>query len=507
MQETAVETPPLTQRQIRIVFAGMIGAMGLSSLDGTVVNTALATIVGELGGGGYESYAWVGTAYLLTSTVVTPLFAKLSDVYGRKLFVQLSMLIFIGGSLLCGVAQSMFALVVARAIQGIGGGGIGAMSMVVIADIVPPRERGRYMGAFMSVFAFSSVAGPLIGGFFTESLTWRWLFFINLPLGLASMWLSTSALKLPVQRRRTDIDLPGALMLTVFLALTVLVISWSSETYGWLGRPSVTMLGVAAVMLAAFLWWEPRAVAPIVPLRLFRNRVLQTVLPLLMIAGAIISAVSAFIPLFLQSVTGVSPTVSGLLMTPMMAGLTFTGVFIGRRLALTGRYRRYPIVGMTAAAAGLFVLTGLDPHASGVVRALVGMFLLGNAIGATMPVGSLAVQNAVDPADTGVASSLVILFRSLGSTISLAMFQAVLNSRTRAELGNDPTLLGYLRVPRRISSLPEPARTTLMNGISNAISHLFAVALVLAGIGFVISLFVEERELRGHAAPVPTEVG
>jgi len=486
--------PVYTRRQIWLVYSGLMMAMFLSALDGTALGTALVTIVTELEGA--RAYTWIGTAYLLTSTTCTPLFAKLSDIYGRRLLTLSAIGIFIVGSVLCGLAGTMTQLVLFRGLQGVGGGGINAMAFLVIADMISPRERGRYMGAFMSMFAVASVAGPLIGGFLTESVDWRWIFFINVPLGLVALGVCAWSLRMPRERKPASVDVPGAALLTGSISLLILAVAWASEELGWLAPPTLLMLAGALFMLGGFIWWEPRAKSPIVPMHLFDDRIIKVVLPLAAIAGGMIATASAFMPLFMQSVTGVSPTNSGLLMAPMMGGITVASILTGRRMSATGKYRSYPIAGMALAIAGMAMLVFVEDSTTGLTLGIVGMTILGASIGATMPVMSLASQNAVDQADIGAVSSMTILFRSVGSTLALAGFGALYNARIAAELDGDPRLLALRDNVRGMRNLPEPDRTTLLDAVTATVSYVFAVALVLTVAGFILAFFLEERELR-----------
>lgn len=486
----------ITPRQIKLVYAGMMTAVMLSALDGTIVNTALTTIVSDLGG--LRAYTWVSTSYLLTSTATTPLFGKLSDIYGRKRFVTISIVVFILGSLLCALSGSMAMLVGARAVQGIGSGGIMAMSYVVIADIVSPRDRGKYVGAFMSVFAVSSVAGPLLGGFFVEQLSWEWIFLVNIPIGIIALGVTNSSLKLPFVSRKADIDYLGALLLTAAVTTIILVFSWTSEEYGWTSGRNLGLIALFALVLAAFLWWEPRSSSPIMPLRLFRNPTMIVVLPMITILGALLMAVGTFMPLFLQAVSGISPTNSGLLSVPMMGATTIAGLYVGRRTSTTGRYKQWPIRGTLVAVIGLLCLTLIKNTAFGITMAMVGMFLVGLCVGASMPVSTLAVQNSIDFADLGIASSMVILFRSLGNVISLAACGALVNAQLKAKLSAENQK--YLRRPREIKFLPDPPKSDVLNAMTDSISMVFKVMVPIAIIAFVLTLFLEERPLRETTA-------
>ena len=483
----------LPKRQIYLVYAAMMMATALSALDGTIINTAMTTIIGELGG--LRAYTWVGTAYLLTSTVATPLFGKFSDLFGRRNFTQIAIGTFVIGSLLCAVANSMTLLVIGRGIQGIGGGGIMAMSVVVIADIISPRERGRYVGAFMSVYAIASVAGPLLGGFFVDQLNWRWIFLINIPLGIVASAMVHSSLRIPFVKRETKVDVLGALLLVSFITSLVLMISWVSEEWGWSSSPTVAVGALTATLLAGFLWWEPRASDPILPLHLFKNRIVQMVIPMVALVGALITAVGAFMPLFLQAVSGVSPMNSGLLMVPMMGGITFTSIWVGRRIATTGRYKIWPILGMICGIAGTVAMTFINDSPVAITAAVIGMVFVGFATGATMPTGTLVVQNSVDVRDLGIASSVTVLCRSLGQTIALAAFGAIFNAQVIGKIEDE-----YLRTPRTINNLPEPARSNAINVITDGVQAVFMWAVPLAVLAFICTLFIVELPLRQQTA-------
>ena len=287
--------------------------------------------------GGLSSYAWIGTAYLLTSTVSNALFGKLSDLYGRRVMFQASIVAFIIGSIGCAVAQSMSMLVISRGVQGIGGGGLMSMAFVIIGDTVPPRERGRYVGMITSVFAVGSVVGPLVGGFFTEQLSWRWIFIVNIPIGIIALIITSAALKIPFQRRDRSVDYLGAALLTSAVTCLILLLSWSSEEYGWTSSLSVALGAAAALLGIAFVYWEQRAEEPVMPLHLFKIDVIRVTVPLVAFAGTIIYGANAFIPLFLQAVTGVSPTKSGLLLVPIMAGVTTASIGTGRLTTRSGK--------------------------------------------------------------------------------------------------------------------------------------------------------------------------
>jgi EmrB/QacA subfamily drug resistance transporter len=490
-----IENTPfsLSARDVRMVYAAMMAATALSALNASTVGTALTTIVGDLGG--IRAYTWVSTSYMLTSTVVTPLFGKFSDLYGRKPLIQLSIVVFLLGSVMCALAPSMTMLVIARAIQGIGSGGIQAMSFVVIADIVSPRDRGKYVGAFTSIWAITSVAGPLVGGLIVATASWRWIFLVNLPFGVLALVMIHRFLHLPTIRRDTKIDTLGATLLTGGVASMILTISWISEEYGWSSLPTVAMLCATIALLSGFLVWEPHAVNPMLPLHLFKNHTIQRVVPMVTLVAATMSLVGSFMPLFLQSVTGVSPTNSGLLLVPMMIGLTLSSFYVGRWTTKTGRYRIYPIVGTAFLIVGLAMLTLIEDSGRGIMFAMVGTMFIGICTGASMPVSTTAIQNSVDVQDMGVATSLSVLCRSLGSTISLAAFGSLLNAQVLGKVKDE-----YIQKPRLINALPEPARTETITVVSDAIVLIYQLAVPLAIIAFVFAYAVKEIPLRTHAA-------
>ena len=476
-----------------MVYAAMMAAVGLSALNGSTVSTALTTIISDIGG--IKAYTWVSTSYLLTSTAATPLFGKFSDLYGRKRFTQFAIVIFLLGSLLCSLAQNMGMLVFARAVQGIGSGGAMAMSFIVIADIVPPRERGRYVGAFTSIFALSSVAGPLIGGLIVDNTSWRWIFIVNMPFGVFALWMTQRHLRLPVIRRDTSIDTVGALLLVSGVATLILALSWSPGQFGWGSTQTVGMTVASVVLIVVFLWWEPRVTNPIVPMHLFRNHTVQVMVPMVTLISAAMTTVSTFMPLFLQAVTGVSPTNSGLLLVPMMLGMTAASTYVGKRITVTGHYRVWPIAGAVAGSAGMVLVSLVDNNGTRIAVSLLGMALMGLCVGGTMPTSTTAIQNSVAVRDLGVASSLSQLCRNLGSTIAVAAYGAVLNQLLLGRV--DPKLL---RAPRTINKLPEPGRSQALDAISHGITTVFRWAVPMLVVALVLTVMVRELPLRQHAA-------
>ena len=478
-----------SRRQILIIFSGLMAGMSLAALDGTAVNTALATMIADLGG--LSAYAWIGTSYLLTSTVANALFGKLSDIYGRKRLFQIAIITFLIGSVGCGVAQSMLTLIISRGVQGIGGGGLMAIAFVIIGDVVPPRERGRYVGLITSVFAVGSVVGPLMGGFFVEQLNWRWIFFINIPIGLVALVVTSRALRMPVQRLDRQVDYLGAALLTGSVTCLILFLSWSSTEYGWGSTLSVVLAIAAALQAVGFVAWEKRASEPIMPLHLFRIDVLRVTIPLVTFVGAIIYGANAFIPLYLQAITGYSPTNSGLLLVPIMVGVTLMSISTGRRMAVTGKYKHWPIFGAASLSIGMVLLSQMSQSGLGLASALVGMFCVGVGIGSIMPTATLATQNAVEWSDLGVASSVITFFRTLGGVVGLAAFGALLNSRIEGQIDEK-----YLQAPREIKNLEEPLRGDVLRVLGDGITNLYAVAIPIAIVVLIIAIRLPERPLR-----------
>ena len=409
-------------REIKIVLPGLLMAILLAMLDQLIVGTALPRIVGELGGVAHLS--WVVTAYVLAATVTTPLYGKLGDLYGRKKLFITAIVIFLVGSALSGLAQSMTMLIAFRALQGLGAGGLMVGAIAILGELVSPRERGKYMGYIMAVMMIATIGGPLAGGFITDHFSWRWVFYINLPLGGAALVYLSRVLKLPAHRTEHVIDYLGAALLAVAATSIVLVTTWGGSEYAW-GSPEIiglAVVGVAAV--AAFLWAESRAVEPMLPLHLFRIRNFSLVAALSFLVGLAMFGAITFLPLYQQTVQGASATVSGLLLTPMMIGVMVTSIIAGQVTSKTGRYKILPILGSVGMGAGMFLLTLLGPATS---RVTSGLFLvvLGLGMGLLMQTTSLMAQNSVELKDIGVASSSRIFFQQIGGSIGVSVFGAL----------------------------------------------------------------------------------
>ncbi|MGW3953339.1 DHA2 family efflux MFS transporter permease subunit [Streptomyces sp. NPDC004752] len=484
----------------------------LAALDQTIVSTALPTIVSDLGG--LDHLSWVVTAYLLASTAATPLWGKLGDQYGRKRLFQLAIVIFLVGSMLCGMARDMPQLIAFRALQGLGGGGLIVLSMAIVGDIVPPRERGRYQGLFGAVFGTTSVLGPLLGGLLTEHLSWRWVFYVNLPVGIVALAVIATSLRIPRRTAHHVIDYLGTSLIAAVATCLVLVASLGGTTWAW-GSPQIIGLVVLGVVLAVvFVGVERRAAEPVLPLDLFRIRTFTLAALISFIVGFAMFGAMTYLPTFLQVVHGISPTMSGVHMLPMVVGLMLSSTVSGQIVSRTGRWKVFPIAGTGVTTIGLLLLHRLDEHSSTAVMSTY-FFVLGLGLGLVMQVLVLIVQNAVSYEDLGVATSGATFFRSIGASFGVAIFGTVFASRLGTELaaafrglhlppGVTP---GALRAdPRGIGLLSPPLRPAALHAFSASITDVFLYAAPVAVLGFVLAWFLKEDRLRvSVTAPDGTE--
>jgi EmrB/QacA subfamily drug resistance transporter len=487
-------TGQLSHREILTVFSGLVLGMLLAALDQTIVATALPTITGELGG--LNHLSWVITSYLLATTVSTPLYGKLGDLYGRKRLFQAAIIVFLVGSLLCGAAQTMGQLIAFRAIQGVGGGGLMVLAMAIVGEIVPPRERGRYQGYIGAVFGVSSVVGPLLGGFITDNLSWRWVFYVNLPIGLVALVVTSAVLPVGLKHGNPRLDVAGAALMSVAATCVVLAATWGGTEHPW-GSPIIVGLAMAAVVAAAaFVAVELKAPEPLLPLRLFRSGTFRVATSASFVVGVAMFGAISFLPLFLQVVSGASATNSGLLLLPLMAGVLAAAIGSGRRISHHGRYKRYPVLGMALATVSMGLLATMGPDTSQLTVSAY-MVVLGAGLGFTMQTLVLASQNDVVLADLGVATASVAFFRSLGGSLGVAFFGAVFNNSLSRRLGTTVEVgEGSSLTPSELLDLPAAERARTVAGFADALTDVFLYATPLLLVALLITLRMREVPLR-----------
>jgi EmrB/QacA subfamily drug resistance transporter len=471
-----------THRQILTIMSGLILGMLLAALDQTIVSTALTRISEDLHR--QDLYSWVVTSYLLTSTASTPLYGKISDLYGRKRIFQFAIVIFLIGSALSGLSQNMFQLIAFRAVQGIGAGGLMSLALAIVGDVIPPRERGRYQGYFGAVFGASSVLGPLVGGLLVQ-IDWRWVFYVNLPIGFLALVVVNRVLHLDHQRRKAKIDWAGATLLVGGVSGVLIAV----QNYGSQARisPLSWIFGIGGVvMVAAFVWWEGRAAEPILPLRLFRNDVFRVTTSLSLITGAVMFGAIIFLPQYMQLVRGVSPTVSGLRLLPLLAGLLLTSIGSGYLISRYGRYRGYVIGGTALLVVGTALLTRIH-LTTGFWTFSAILFVVGFSLGLFMQTTTLATQNSVDLSDMGVATSAVSFFRTLGGAIGASVLGSVLIEHSRAV---GPALVAQ-----------HGPRLGPLYAFTAGMDRAFLISIPVAILAFFVALFLREAPLRTSNDP------
>ncbi|HLI14847.1 MAG TPA: MDR family MFS transporter [Acidimicrobiales bacterium] len=499
----------LTHRRILVIIGALMLGMLLAALDQTIVSTALPTIVGDLNGAAH--IAWVVTAYLLASTASTPLWGKLGDLYGRKVFFQAAIVLFLIGSALSGLSTSLLELIVFRALQGLGAGGLMVGAQAIVGDVVPPRDRGRYQGLFGAVFGVASIVGPLLGGVFVDDLSWRWIFYINVPVGLAALVVVASAVPGHLGRVEHVIDYLGAGLLALATTAFVLLTSLGGVTYPWSSAP-IYLLGVlGAALLAAFLLAERRSREPVLPLHLFGNQTFAVANLISFIVGFAMFGAIVFLPIFFQVVRGVSPTASGIRLLPLMAGVLSVSILAGQVISRTGRYRFFPIAGTAVMSLGLYLVSRYSPTTSTLEETLF-MVVLGMGLGAVMQVLVIVVQNAVAHRDLGVATSAATFFRSIGGCFGTAVFGAVFANTLVARLARALRGLPVTHqlataqiTPGLLRTLPPGVRHGVVTAYAGSIEEVFVVAVPIAALAFVGSWLIPHVELRRSWTAPPSE--
>jgi EmrB/QacA subfamily drug resistance transporter len=501
--------PSLSHRQTNVVFVTIVLGMLLAALDQTIVSTALPTIVAGLGGSGHM--AWVVTAYLLAETVSTVLVGKFGDLFGRKIVFQLSAIVFVAGSVIAGAANSMLMLIVARAIQGVGGGGLMVTAMALIADVIPLRERGKYQGALGAVFGVTTVVGPTFGGIFTDHATWRWCFYVNVPVAIIMVAMAARTIPSVKAAVRPIIDYAGIVLVALGASGLVLALEWGGSQYAWGSGVIIGLFVGSVALLAAFVLVERRAAEPMLPIHLFRNPVFSVCSVLSFIVGFAMLGAMTYLPTYLQYVDGVSATISGVRTLPMVVGLLGTSMLSGIVVSRTGRYKAFPIAGTAIMALGLYLMSTMN-RSSGVWLESLYMFILGMGIGLAMQVLTIAVQNTVSYAELGAATSGVTFFRTLGSSFGTAIFGTLYTNqlgpnlaKALAQVSGVPAIA--VESPAGLKQLPAAQAAPIIDAYANTINYVFQWVVPVALVGFVVAWFIREVSLRDFARAGASDMG
>ena len=506
-------------KRILVILGALMLGMLLAALDQTIVATALPTIAGDLHG--LNHLSWVVTAYILTATISTPLWGKLGDLYGRKKLFQAAIIIFLIGSALSGLSRDMAELIGFRALQGIGAGGLMVGAQAIIGDIVSPRQRGKYMGYFGAVFGLSSVIGPLAGGFITQHLSWRWVFYINLPIGIIALAVIAVVLQLPRQRKQHSIDFLGTALLGAGVTAIILLTTWGGTTYAWGSAPILLLAAAGLVLVTAFCWAEVRAAEPVIPLALFRVSVFSVSNAVGFIVGFVMFGAIIYIPLYLQTVHAATPTSSGLQLLPLVGGMLVTFTVSGRLVSKWGRYKIFPVIGTGVMALGLFLFSLLTPTTPLAISSVY-MVVLGLGIGCVMQVLVVAVQNAVPQSQLGTATSTSTFFRSIGGSFGVAVFGAIFNNRLAANLPKylPPAALHAVHgsnvsaSPKQLDALPPAIHHGYVLAFNDSLHVVFLIGAPVALLAFALTWLLKELPLRdraylagGDEAPAGAEPG
>jgi EmrB/QacA subfamily drug resistance transporter len=506
----ALTSSGLSHGKVIVIFVGLLLGILMSALDQTIVSTALPTIASDLNG--LQEISWIITTYLLAQTIVMPIYGKVGDIIGRKLSFQIAIVIFLAGSVLAGIAQSMEMLIAFRAVQGIGAGGLMIGAQTIIAEIVTPRERGKYMSVMGPMIGVATVLGPLLGGYLTEAVSWRWIFYINVPIGIGAMIVTGVVLKLPMQRRRPQVDYLGAMFMAGAVACLVLLLSWGGRRYGWLS-PTIIGLAVGVLVLTPlFLWAERRAAEPVLPLRLFHDDVFRINAPLAFLIGIAMFGAVSYLPTFLQLSLGASATLSGVLLLPLMGGLMLAAVITGQLITRTGRYKIFPIIGAAFATVGMYLLSLMDADTSRTMSSLY-MVVLGLGIGFIMPTLVLTVQNSVRREDMSTATAGINFFRQIGASFGTAVIGSLFVGRLATDLSArlphsfTAKLGGHAEgvTHSQLQKFPPKIAHDFVISYAHALTPLYVYLVPIIAVGFVLAFFLKEKPLatafaRGSAA-------